>query len=112
LANLPEHGTPMLQETVTNWEQLKQDMADLITAWQTGDQTKLNQLFTNSQFDDQSDEQLIFGRNKQWAHILSDPQQYPAGNYLVVVGAFHLLGDKGVPALLAEEGFIVKRVSE
>ncbi|EOB1207302.1 TraB/GumN family protein [Photobacterium damselae] len=112
LANLPEHGTPMLQETVTNWEQLKQDMTDLITAWQTGDQTKLNQLFTNSQFDDQSDEQLIFGRNKQWAHLLSDPKQYPAGNYLVVVGAFHLLGDKGVPALLAEEGFIIKRVSE
>lgn len=51
---------------------------------------------------------FLYDRN----HRMADKIQgliKQGGNYFVVVGAAHLVGDKGVPALLGKQGFKVER---
>ncbi len=49
---------------------------------------------------------LITARNQRWAGILSQRLKHK-GTVVVVVGAGHLIGPKGVPALLRARGFKV-----
>jgi uncharacterized protein YbaP (TraB family) len=56
-------------------------------------------------------EVLVSGRNRRWAETIStwlDDER----NYLIVVGALHLVGDQGVPALLEKRGFGIHQLSE
>lgn len=54
-------------------------------------------------------EALLKRRNEAWAEALS-AQMAGQGVQLVNVGALHLLGDDGLPALMAARGFHVERV--
>jgi hypothetical protein len=54
-------------------------------------------------------EAFLKRRNEAWADKLST-EMAGAGVELVNVGAFHMLGDDGLPALLAARGFKVERV--
>ena len=51
---------------------------------------------------------LIVDRNRRWADqieaLLDDPQ-----DYLVVVGALHLVGEDGLPAVLEARGVDIAR---
>ena len=57
----------------------------------------------------QFEEELLFDRNRDWipklAPILAE------GNAFIAVGADHLRGDEGVPALLRDEGYRVERLT-
>jgi uncharacterized protein YbaP (TraB family) len=57
---------------------------------------------------DAIDDQLVFARNRSWIPKLE--QLFQQDDVLVVVGADHLLGAKGVPALLAQHGYHVRRL--
>ena len=50
---------------------------------------------------------LIVDRNRRWAEILSRVARGTRGLTLVVVGAGHLIGPAGVPALLRAQGLAV-----
>jgi len=54
-------------------------------------------------------EAFLKRRNEAWADRLTD-EMAGSGIELVNVGAFHLIGDDGLPALLAARGFRVERV--
>ena len=54
-------------------------------------------------------EAFLKRRNEAWADALTT-EMAGAGIELVNVGAFHLIGDDGLPALLAARGFRVERV--
>jgi len=54
-------------------------------------------------------EALLARRNRAWADRLTD-EMAGAGVELVNVGALHMLGGDGLPALLAARGFKVERV--
>jgi uncharacterized protein len=54
---------------------------------------------------------ILIDRNKAWASALAERLKEP-GTSFVSVGAGHLAGPDGVPALLARMGFTVTRVQE
>ena len=49
---------------------------------------------------------LILDRNRRWARVLARVARGP-GVTVVVVGAGHLIGPEGLPALLRAQGFVV-----
>lgn len=82
----------------------------LVAAWVTGDEV---QLATALQLDKLTDAplyaQVFTNRNEAWAKVLAERLKQP-GTSFVCVGAGHLVGPQGVPALLAQMGFKVARV--
>jgi uncharacterized protein YbaP (TraB family) len=53
----------------------------------------------------------VTDRNRRWAETIAgwlDDDR----DYLVVVGALHLVGDEGVPALLEAAGFGIQQLRE
>jgi uncharacterized protein YbaP (TraB family) len=55
-------------------------------------------------------EVLLRRRNQAWADTLSGEMQRGAGVELVNVGALHMLGEDGLPALMAARGYSVTRL--
>jgi uncharacterized protein YbaP (TraB family) len=53
---------------------------------------------------------LLKRRNLAWADRLAQELADGSGVELVNVGALHMVGDDGLPALLAARGFTVERV--
>lgn len=111
LENLPENGAPMLVETIKEWEKTQSSLRCLIKVWQHGDSDKLEQLFQESQFDPTTDDALIFKRNQRWAETLTKDTSYQSGKFMLVVGAFHLIGEQGLPNLMKQQGFKVERMT-
>ena len=83
----------------------------LVQVWQTGDQdqmAKLLQLDTHP--DSPMYQRMLTNRNEIWANELAARLKQP-GTSFVSVGAAHMLGPKGLPALLTGMGFNVSRVT-
>jgi uncharacterized protein YbaP (TraB family) len=82
----------------------------LVDVWLTGDQEKLAATVRlDNDAKDPLYARLLTNRNKAWAALLAKRLQQP-GTSFVSVGALHLLGADGVPALLSAMGFSVTRV--
>jgi uncharacterized protein YbaP (TraB family) len=90
-------------------EMLNETMSvnDLIDAWATGNASKLNDLM-NSGFKDnpKAEEALFEDRNRNWVAQL-ESMANEKHIFFVTVGAGHLAGPKGVPALLRADGYKV-----
>jgi len=85
----------------------KLNMGGLIDAWSHSDQKALQHI-TNDGFKGHADVEkaLLTDRNKNWVGQLQKMLAEPH-TYFITVGAGHLLGPKGVPALLRAKGFSV-----
>ncbi len=81
----------------------------MLEAWRRGDESGLEQSLEDDfeGYDDLA-EALIYRRNERWAAQVSKMLEDDE-DVLVVVGAMHLVGDRGLPALLAERGYRVAR---
>jgi uncharacterized protein YbaP (TraB family) len=81
----------------------------MLAAWRAGDERALAQSLEDD-FEDypELEEQLITARNERWAGLVGDMLEQD-GDILLVVGALHLVGDRGLPALLRKRGFEVRR---
>ncbi len=85
----------------------------LIAAWESGDTAALQATMTEQiqPGDRAMMNRLLDDRNKRWLtpieKLLADNDQS-----LLIVGAGHLVGPMGVPALLKERGYTVERVDE
>ena len=81
----------------------------LLAAWRDGDEAGLEQSLEDD-FEGYPElaEALIFERNERWAEQVSEMLRGD-DDVLVVVGAMHLVGERGLPALLEERGFHVER---
>jgi uncharacterized protein len=81
----------------------------MLAAWRDGDEAGLEQSLEDD-FEGYPElaEALIYRRNERWADqvagMLEDDE-----SVLVVVGAMHLVGDRGLPSLLRERGYRVVR---
>lgn len=80
-------------------------------AYMDGDLLRLLQLMTDpaTGYSESDGERLIYSRNSAWVEILTGV--IPAMSVLVVVGAGHLPGDRGVLALLEAGGMKVEPVN-
>ena len=83
---------------------------EIIDAWKSGDTAELEENFlrdlsANSQLYDQ----LIVQRNRNWTKsIVSFTED--SRNYLIVVGALHLVGDDSVLKMLNDAGFSTRQI--
>lgn len=81
---------------------------ELVISWGNGDDIKINELI-NRQMNQVTRDVMLTKRNINWVKKLT----YLFKNdkpYFIVVGAAHLVGDKGVPALLSDAGLKVTRI--
>lgn len=83
----------------------------LQSAWLHGDMDKLGPLVADVMKRDRPAlyDMLLKRRNTAWARALTAEMDRP-GVQLVAVGALHMAGDDGLPALMAARGFQVRRV--
>jgi uncharacterized protein YbaP (TraB family) len=81
----------------------------MLDAWRRGDEAGLEQSLEDD-FEGYPElaEALIYRRNERWAGQVSKMLEDDE-DVLVVVGAMHLVGDRGLPALLAGRGYRVAR---
>lgn len=84
----------------------------LVDIWLSGDEDRLaaaQQMNSPAETETSFEAKILTDRNKAWASALAQRLKQP-GTSFVCVGAFHLVGPRGVPALLAQMGYKVSRV--
>lgn len=81
----------------------------MVEAWRAGDERALERS-VGDEFDDYPElaDTLIFDRNARWADQVAEMLE-DDDDVLLVVGAMHLVGDRGLPALLEDRGYRVER---
>ncbi len=102
----------MLLQALRESAALREQIDELITAWRYGDIATLNSgLLESIAKESELHDVLIVKRNRRWVDAilewLDDDE-----DYLVVVGALHLVGEDGVPNLLEQRGIGIHQLSE
>ena len=107
---MPEDQSLEVQEFDAGLKELlkeKTSPQELIDAWARGDVKKLGQLMNSGFEDNPKAEKILFeDRNRAWMTKL-ESMLYENHVFFVTVGAGHLAGPKGVPAMLRREGYKV-----
>lgn len=113
LDGLPiEAQREMLLQTLVRSAEIGDSIESLISAWRHGDTAKLEaELLSELEQQRELHDALIVQRNRRWAETIEDWLD-DEDDYLVVVGALHLVGDDGVPALLDRAGFEIRQLEE
>ena len=102
----------MLIQTLTEGADLDESIDAIVDAWRFGDMTALeDDLLSSIEEQSELSEVLITGRNYRWVEAILGMLGGDK-DYLVVVGALHLVGDEGVPALLEKKGLGIQQLSE
>lgn len=103
----------MLRDALARTDSLSADMAEMVDAWQTGDDRRLEQLVFQplDEFPELEVfyDLVFFQRNQTMATRLAQLGEDGRTRF-VVVGAGHMVGEQGIPALLAQKGYDVTRV--
>ena len=102
----------MLMDVLADGEQLATIMDDMITAWRNGDIEYLKQeLLAEMRDRPELYKSLVVDRNIEWVQQI-EPLLDDADDYLIIVGALHLVGEDGLPTLLRESGYSVVQLQE
>ena len=109
--SLPEtEQVDLLEAVIAEASGRKDRASEMTVAWKTGDLPALEKSSGEGLLGDpELRAALLTSRNEAWVSRLLpmlDRRERP----LIAVGAAHLLGDDGLPALLAREGYTVRRV--
>ena len=80
----------------------------MLNVYKTQQLSALQKMFSDPQFnmDEKSQETLLDKRNVDW--VLQLKKILPEKNIFIAVGAGHLVGDKGLIALLKKEGYALR----
>lgn len=97
----------LLLQTLAEGTEIASLMDDLIAAWKTGDIAFLeaNMLAELAEYPELY-RSIVADRNERWLTTLEDLLD-DDDDYLVIVGALHLVGVDGLPRQLASEGYDV-----
>ena len=84
------------------------ELNQLVAAWAKGDTVALDEIM-NRGLEDMPElgKLMLEDRNARWVSRISDSFMTDDKDYLIVVGAGHLTGDKSVPAMLRAKGVTV-----
>lgn len=102
----------LLIQTLSEAIDLEPMMDGLVEAWRRGDTDYLeaNMLADMQDYPELYDA-IVVGRNKSWVMSI-DELLDDTDDYLVIVGALHLVGDDSVPALLEDRGRRVRQIRQ
>jgi len=106
-----EDQRELLEGTIAEWAASQETPGRLLHAWIAGDVETLEKA-TNEGImaDPEIRDALLVNRNKDWTSQLLpvlNTRQKP----LIAVGAAHLVGPDGLPAMLEQNGYTVRRLS-
>ncbi len=102
----------LLMQTLAEGTTIREIMDNLILAWRSGDidyleQTLLDDLSGYPELYDT----IVADRNRLWVDTIDDLLD-DREDYLVIVGALHLVGKDGVPRLLEQRGIRITQMHE
>ena len=105
----------ILRDSLGRLDETAAEMELLVDAWQVSDRPRLEEI-SRQGIDEYPDleafyDVLLRDRNQNWVAPLSahlDDAEQANTNVFVAVGALHLVGDDGVPALLEAAGYEVE----
>ena len=94
-----------LLQTLDDATEIETTIGDIVTAWKAGDTKVLDrELLRGVEEQPQLYQHVLIDRNINWVEEISRYTQ-DSKNYLIVVGALHLVGDNSVLKMLDEEGY-------
>lgn len=107
----PDNRTLEMQEFESGLKDLRDvagEIEPMVKAWSTGDQAKLDKLI-NGDMDEfpEARKMLLDDRNRRWAPKI-EAMLKEKHVFFITVGAGHLTGPLGVPALLRKDGYRVE----
>ncbi|GLT16174.1 TraB/GumN family protein [Vibrio algivorus] len=113
LQNLPDNGKSLLLDAISDEDQQSEDVYScMIQSWQDGDQDNLLKLLETSEWDLQTSDALLYSRNQDWIKKITDPSFLsPTGQYVIAVGALHLIAEQNLIQTLTEHGYHVTQVT-
>jgi uncharacterized protein YbaP (TraB family) len=109
LANLDQAAQQaFLRQTLDELDEAHTDLQQLLQAWRKGDTQHLQKiLYEGFAQDPQLFARLTTQRNQRWLSTLKNLLNQQTDDYLVAVGALHLVGDQGLVASLKAAGYTV-----
>lgn len=109
--SLPEaEQRDLLEAIVSDASAITADGPDLAAAWRTGDMAAIaRETETGMLADPELREALFTGRNRTWRDRIIAAMAKGRKPF-VAVGAAHMAGPEGLPAMLAEHGLTVTRI--
>jgi len=101
-----------LLQSISEAEQTEKIIIELIAAWRRGDATFLEEILL-SEFDEYPElhDLILINRNKKWVGPIMALLNHD-DDYLIVVGAAHLVGEESVPDLLSKQGVRIRQLHE
>ncbi len=102
----------LLMQTLQESLSIEEDINLLINAWRHGDVDYFEEtLLTEMRKYPELYKTLVVDRNEAWVEKIKKLTAEKE-DYLVVVGALHLVGEDGVPALLSKQGISADQLNE
>ena len=112
LASVGDNQTLMLESTLDELPELEKGFAEVMKAWQDGDQATLINLLKEEMAPPKLqawlEQTLLAERNRNWV------KKWPGlpNESFIVVGALHLYGEQGLLALLEQQGWRITPLTE
>ena len=105
-----ESHDDVLLHTLKDLDVIEIELPNLVSSWQRGDLGQFQDLIFRSYVDYPTVYQKLFvDRNNNWLPYIEGYLKEDK-NYLVVVGAGHLVGNEGLVKLLTDKGYIVEQM--
>ena len=105
----------ILRGLVSEGDALRDATDAIVEAWLRGDTERLAELALIGSDDDEGarafHETMYLERNRNMARGIAALIDQ-GGEWFVVIGAAHMVGDEGIPALLAERGYLVRQIEK
>jgi uncharacterized protein YbaP (TraB family) len=102
----------LLMQTLAEGANIRDIMDQLIAAWRTGDIAYMEEnLLSEIANYPELYEAIVADRNRNWVNTI-DKLLAGEEDYLVIVGALHLIGKDGIPRLLESRGYEVNQLHE
>ena len=102
----------MLISTLHESAKLGGMMDGVIDAWRHGDIAELeSSMLDEMQKHQELNKALVTDRNARWVQQIERLLKHDM-DYLIIVGALHLVGSDGVPKQLLRDGYAVRQLSE
>ena len=107
-------GDLFLRETLNSLDKADEMMVDIVRSWKGGDKILLEKILfedTLSQYPSYEEiyDRLFYERNENMSERIKTFLE-SKGTYFVVIGAGHLVGERGIPQLLTEVGYRIERL--
>ncbi|NOH94863.1 TraB/GumN family protein [Vibrio sp. AIC-3] len=109
-----DDGKEWLVSSLEEFDQTDRVVHCLIESWKAGDLAKLEAFSELSEMSPELEKAFLTDRNIDWANKLSsnDWKLKTKGNYMIVVGTLHLIGEGNLIQLLEKKGFSVIQQSQ